>query len=68
MTTHRSTGLSWHQATERAVDAACRRYDDARVGEIGRLRCRMLPNGQIEFETDIKLSTKFVSPTRREPT
>jgi hypothetical protein len=59
VTTHRSTGLSWRQAAERVVDHACNNYDDARVGEVNRLRCRVLPSGQIEFDAEIKLSTKF---------
>jgi 1-acyl-sn-glycerol-3-phosphate acyltransferase len=59
VTTHRAAGLSWRQAAERAVDDACNNYDDARVGEIHRLRCRVLPTGQIEFGAEIKLSTKF---------
>lgn len=59
VTTHRATGLSWRQAAERAVDDACHHYDDARVGEVHRLRCRVLPSGQIEFDTEMKLSTKF---------
>ena len=59
VTTHRAAGLSWRQAAERAVDDACNHYDDARVGEIRRLRCRVLPTGQIEFDAELKLSTKF---------
>ncbi len=65
VTTHAATGLSWRQAAERAVDDARHRYDDARVGEIHRLRCRVMPTGQIEFTTEIKLSTRFRS-TRQE--
>ncbi len=64
VTSHRATGLSWRQAAERAVDDACNHYDDARVGEIDRLRCRLLATGQIEFDTELKLSTKFRA-TRR---
>ncbi len=59
VSTHRATGLSWRQAAERAVDDACNHYDDARVGEIDRLRCRVLATGQIEFDTELRLSTKF---------
>ena len=59
VTTHRATGLSWRHAAERVVDDACNNFDDARVGEVHRLRCRVLPTGQIEFDTEIKLSTKF---------
>jgi flavin-binding protein dodecin len=59
ITTHRATGLSWRQAAERVVDDACNNYDDARVGEVHRLRCRVLATGQIEFDAEMKLSTKF---------
>ena len=59
VTTHRATGLSWRQAAERTIDDACNHFDDARVGEVHRLRCRVLATGQIEFDTEIKLSTKF---------
>ncbi len=59
VTRHRAAGLSWRQAAERAVDDACNNYDDARVGEVHRLRCRVLPTGQIEFDAELKLSTKF---------
>ncbi len=58
-TRHGATGLSWRHATERAVDDVCRSYDDARVGEVKRLRCRVMPSGEIEFETELSLSTKF---------
>ena len=59
VTRHGATGLSWRHATERAVDDVCRSYDDARVGEVRRLRCRVMPSGEIEFETELSLSTKF---------
>ena len=59
VTTHRATGLSWRHAADRAVDDVCRSYDDARVGEVNRLRCRVMPSGEIEFETELQLSTKF---------
>lgn len=62
VTRHGATGLTWRHAAERAVDDGCRRYDDARVGQIHRLRCRVLPSGDIEFETELKLSTKFTAP------
>lgn len=59
VTAHRAAGLSWRQAADRAVDAACRHYDDARVGEVAELSCRVLPTGQIEFAAELRLSTKF---------
>jgi 1-acyl-sn-glycerol-3-phosphate acyltransferase len=63
VTTHRATGLSWRQAAERVIDDACNHYDDARVGEVSELRCRVLETGQIEFGAELKLSTKFRSGT-----
>jgi 1-acyl-sn-glycerol-3-phosphate acyltransferase len=59
VTYHRATGLSWRQGAERAVDDGCNHYDDARVGEVHRMRCRVLPTGQIEFDTELRLSTRF---------
>jgi len=37
----------------------CTHYDDARVGEVSELRCRVSPAGEIEFESAISLTTKF---------
>lgn len=59
ITYHRASGLSWRQGAERAVDDGCNHYDDARVAEVNRLRCRMSPTGQIEFDTELRLSTRF---------
>lgn len=59
VTAHRGSALSWHRAAELAVDDACGRYDDARVGEVSELQCRVLPTGQIEFNAELKLSTRF---------
>lgn len=59
ITHHRALGLSWRQGAERAVDDGCNHYDDARVGEVHRLRCRLLATGQIEFDTELRLSTRF---------
>lgn len=59
VTHHRATGLSWRHAAERAVDDGCRNYDDARVGEIGKLRCRVDSGGDVQFEAELALSTKF---------
>jgi 1-acyl-sn-glycerol-3-phosphate acyltransferase len=59
VSTWRASGLSWRQAADRAVDAGCRHHDDARVGEIHQLDCRVLASGQIEFAAELKLSTKF---------
>lgn len=62
VTTHRATGLTWRHAAERAVDDGCNHYDDARVGEVLCLRCRIMPDGELEFDTEITLSTKFRRP------
>ncbi|MGB0115011.1 MAG: lysophospholipid acyltransferase family protein [Ilumatobacteraceae bacterium] len=59
VTNHGATGLSWRHAAERAVDDGCRRYDDARVARVGELRCRVLPSGDLAFETELKLTTRF---------
>ncbi len=59
VTTHGAMGLSWRHAAERAVADGCGRYDDARVAEVNRLRCRVTPSGDVEFETELKLSTRF---------
>lgn len=59
VTTHGATGLSWRHAAERAVDDGCRRYDDARVAGVRELRCRILPDGRLSFETEVALTTRF---------
>ena len=59
ITTHGAAGLSWRHAAERAVADGCRKYDDARVGSVSELRCRVLPSGEVEFETELQLSTRF---------
>jgi len=59
ITTHGAAGLSWRHAAERAVAEGCTKYDDARVGAISELRCRVLPSGDISFETELQLSTRF---------
>jgi len=61
---HRAGGLSWCHAAERAVHDGCRHYDDARVGEVADLRCRVMPDGDMHFETELSLSTKFRPGTR----
>jgi 1-acyl-sn-glycerol-3-phosphate acyltransferase len=59
VTTHGAPGLGWRHAAERAVAEACGSYDDARVGEVQELRCRLRPDGELEFETELRLSTRF---------
>jgi 1-acyl-sn-glycerol-3-phosphate acyltransferase len=64
VTVHVASGLSWRHAAERAVDDAANRYDDARVGEVREMYCRVLPDGDVRFATELALSTKF---SRRPP-
>ncbi len=59
VTRHGAAGLSWRHAAERAVDDGCGRYDDARVAGVCELRCRVLPSGELSFETELALSTRF---------
>ena len=49
----------WAGATEEAVRATCRRYDDARVGEIRHLACRIDDGGHLTFEADVSVSVKY---------
>ncbi|MEZ5298149.1 MAG: hypothetical protein R2697_18340 [Ilumatobacteraceae bacterium] len=58
VTRHRASASSWRHA-DRAVDSACNHYDDACAGEITGLECRVLPDGRVEFHTELALSTKF---------
>lgn len=62
VTTHGAVGLTWRHAAERAVAEGCRHYDDARVGSVSGLRCRVLRSGEIEFQTELALSTRFRGP------
>lgn len=55
---HRTAGLSWSHAAERAVDEVCKRYDDARVGEVGKMACVVDPSGAVRFEIELALSTR----------
>lgn len=59
ITTHGAAGLNWRHAAESAVYSACRSYDDARVGEVGKLRLVVRPGGDVVFETELRLSTRF---------
>lgn len=56
---HVARDRSWRRAAARAVSDGCNHYDDARVGEVGVLRCRVSTVGEIEFEATIALSTRF---------
>jgi len=59
ITRHQGTGASWREAAQRAVAEACRHYDDARVGEVHQLACTVTADGDIEFDVDLRLSTRF---------
>ena len=69
VTAQRAAGLNWRHAAERAVDDVCSRYDDARVGEVRDLACVVDPSGEVRFEIELALSTRFrsngaVTPTK----
>lgn len=53
-----SSLLDWESAAQRAVAAACRQWDDARVGEVVGMACRVLPDGRVAFSTELKVSVK----------
>ena len=58
---HRVTAIAttWAQAARFAVDRTCRRFDDARVGEVSGLRCVLDSDGSIRFATDMVISIKL---------
>lgn len=64
VTAHRAAGLNWTHAAERAIDDVCNRYDDARVGEIRDMACIVDDAGEVRFEIELALSTKFRHPTQ----
>jgi 1-acyl-sn-glycerol-3-phosphate acyltransferase len=59
VTSHSANGLSWRHAAERAVDDGRRTYDDARVGEVRALSCRIGSDGELEFNAELSLSTRL---------
>jgi 1-acyl-sn-glycerol-3-phosphate acyltransferase len=59
VTRHRATGPSWREAAGLAVADGCGSYDDARVGEVRQQRCRITDDGEVVFEIELSLSTKF---------
>lgn len=66
VTSHKANGLSWRHAAERAVDDGRRTFDDARVGEVRALSCRIRSDGELDFEAELSLSTRLraVEPPR----
>ncbi|HUF99606.1 MAG TPA: lysophospholipid acyltransferase family protein [Ilumatobacter sp.] len=67
ITSHKADGLSWRHAAERAVDDGRRTYDDARVGEVRALTCRIGTNGELEFQAELALSTRLSGPQQPKP-
>jgi 1-acyl-sn-glycerol-3-phosphate acyltransferase len=57
---HLSTqATSWQQAARFAVGRVCLRHDDARVGEVRRLRCELAADGSVRFAADMAISVKY---------
>nr|WHW29336.1 putative 1-acyl-sn-glycerol-3-phosphate acyltransferase [uncultured bacterium] len=55
-----STGAwGWADAASTIVADACRSYDDARIGAVSGMRCRMRADGAVRFEIDMAVSTRF---------
>jgi len=52
-------GASWRQGAGFAVRELCGRYDDARVGEVQSLSCRIEADGSVRFSTELAVSVKF---------
>ena len=55
----RGAGAGWGPAANGVVAAACNRWDDARIGEVGNLMCRPQPDGSMSFDIELKISTRF---------
>lgn len=67
VTSYKANGMSWRHAAERAVDDGRRTYDDARVGEVRALSCRVGPDGELEFHAELALSTRLRAPQQHKP-
>lgn len=52
-------GANWHQAARFAVAETCGRHDDARVGEVHNLTCRLEPDGAVRFAAELAISVKY---------
>jgi len=61
---HWSSGAGWQQAAAQTVAEMCTNYDDARVGEVQRMRCRLVTTGNIRFEIELSLTTRFLGGTQ----
>jgi len=55
-------GASWRQAARFAVEGACGRFDDARVGEVRALRCNLDHDGAVRFTAELAVSVKHRAP------
>jgi 1-acyl-sn-glycerol-3-phosphate acyltransferase len=52
-------GAGWQQAARFAVADVLGRFDDARVGEVRSLSCRIEPDGTVRFAAELTVSAKF---------
>ncbi len=57
----RARDAGWEQAASGIVASASQRWDDARVGRVSGLRCRVTPDGDIGFEVELQLSTRLIT-------
>ena len=53
------SGAGWRRAAGLGVAHVCSRWDDARVGEVTGLRCRIDAEGAVTFLTDMRVSIKI---------
>ena len=63
VTRHGSSGPTWKHAAATAVSAATSQFDDGRVGEVVDLSLRIHPSGDIQFVTEVSVSTRFLPET-----
>jgi 1-acyl-sn-glycerol-3-phosphate acyltransferase len=62
-----AVGATWQQAARFAVRDVCGRYDDARVGEVRQLACRVEPDGVVRFAAELTVSVKYHPGQHRRP-
>lgn len=55
---YRSAGTSFADSARQSVHEACSRFDDARVGKVGRMRC-VVRGESLDFVTELAVSTRF---------
>ena len=56
---HRAGGTGWREAAAHVITDVCTSYDDARVGEVRRLQCRLDAAGEFCFDIELGLTTRF---------